>query len=406
METLADLITRLLSDRKETLTAFAERIGSNRQTIRGWRTSLPSPAMLARVAKALDVPYSTVLAAGLRSAEYIDDLSGILAGHTVHAVARCDGSPYERGEFAPSAVFSDPARAREFVDVSNAVTDDTAFELAALVIDAAEPPPAVRIYTAEWSNRTDRITETSFLLGEAPTRLKDRTVSEINGIELADTGEIYRLRVDSIDPRAGREALQNTIDRLRSERRLLSPEVDTRDPRFSGPTEWFYEESLLAGGQDMGSTSPGLSGNQGPWGTAGDAMKAAGMPVPEGIPLPGYNNPAPVLAPSPAAAAAAAAKAAPRMPYVWGRNPVAPARTPIALTEAQPGDIGFIGGHTVTVVGPGEVVGVDGQRQPLPDIVDHPEFSGLFRITAADSPDPNTNAGRRRRRIVISSEGA
>lgn len=125
-------------------------------------------------------------------------------------------------------------------------------------------------------------------------------------------------------------------------------------------------------------------------------MKAAG------IPLPGHHGPAHVLTPSPAAAVAAAAKVAPRMPYVWGRT----VRTPIALAEAQAGDIGFIGGHTVTVVGPGEVVGVNGQRQPLPDIIDHPEFSGLFRISADDGPDPNPNAGGRRRRIVIDSEGA
>ena len=405
METLSDLIARHLALRGETLTAFAERIGSNRQTIRGWQASLPAPAMLTRVADALDIPYPTVLIAGLRSAEYIDNPADILAGQTVHAVARCDGTPYERGEFAPTAVFTNPDRAREFVDVSNAVTDDASFEYAPIVIDAAQPPPSVRIYTMSWSNRTDRITETSALAADIPTRLENRTVSEISGLELADTGEIYRLRVDSLDPRAGREALQEVIDRLRSEGRLLSPEVDTRG-QLSGMSEWAFEEHLLAGvvGRDVHNAdqwrtaSQVLSATQGS-GARDEAWATAGLPVPPIVPRP----PASELSEKTMANVG-------QMPYVWGgRAPIQPTRTPVALTEAQPGDVGFIGGHTVTVVGPGEVIGADGQRQSLADLVDKPDFEGIFRIDAPsvdDSRKSNPATGLRRRRVVINPGNA
>ncbi|MBU8840229.1 XRE family transcriptional regulator [Mycolicibacterium goodii] len=404
METLADLITRQLHARGETVTAFADRIGSNRQTIRGWQTSLPAPAMLNRVATALDLPYPTVLTAALRSAEYIEDLADILAGQTVHAVARCNGSPYDRGDFAPEAIFTDPDRASEFTEIANAVTDDADFELAPLVIDAAEPPPAVRIYTMEWSNRTDRIAETSVLVGDIPTRLENRVVGEINGIELADTGEIYRLRVDSLDPESGRAALQTVVEQLRSEGRLLSPEIDTRDGRFSGMTEWAYEQSLLAGIPAF-DTSLLAEG----WNSAADALAAAGLPL-QTSPL-----------------ADRLAEHVRTTPYIWGggQPPVPPQasrperrdaaylgsggdltagtpirRTPIALSEIQPGDIGFVAGRTVMVVGPGEIIGLSGQRQPISDIVQS-DFAGFFRMTPDDIPPRSTNPGSRRRRVVI-----
>ncbi|UCN12624.1 MULTISPECIES: hypothetical protein [Mycobacterium avium complex (MAC)] len=404
METLADLITRQLHARGETVTAFADRIGSNRQTIRGWQTSLPAPAMLNRVATALDLPYPTVLTAALRSAEYIEDLADILAGQTVHAVARCNGSPYDRGDFAPEAIFTDPDRASEFTEIANAVTDDADFELAPLVIDAAEPPPAVRIYTMEWSNRTDRIAETSVLVGDIPTRLENRVVGEINGIELADTGEIYRLRVDSLDPESGRAALQTVVEQLRSEGRLLSPEIDTRDGRFSGMTESAYEQSLLAGIPAF-DTSLLAEG----WNSAADALAAAGLPL-QTSPL-----------------ADRLAEHVRTTPYIWGggQPPVPPQasyperrdaaylgsggdltagtpirRTPIALSEIQPGDIGFVAGRTVMVVGPGEIIGLSGQRQPISDIVQS-DFAGFFRMTPDDIPPRSTNPGSRRRRVVI-----
>lgn len=406
METLADLIARQLSARGETLTAFADRIGSSRQTIRGWQSSLPAPAMLRRVAEALDLPYPVVLTAALRSAEYIEGLADILAGHTVHAVARCDGSPYDCGDFAPEAIFTDPARADEFTEISNAVTDDAEFELAPLVIDAAEPPPAVRVYTMEWSNRTDRIAETSVLVGDIPTRLENRVVSEIDGIELADIGKIYHLRADSLDPDAGRAALQTVIEQLRSEGRLLSPEIDTRDGRFSGMTEWAYEQSLLAG---IGPFGTSLSAAEG-WNSASDVFAAAGLPLPTS-PL---AAPLSELVQNPSYTwGGGQPLAPPTAPYAEGRDGADPLgggggltagvpirRIPVALSEIQPGDIGFVAGRTVMAVGPGEIIGLSGQRQPISDIVQS-DFAGFFRMTPDETPPRSTNPGSRRRRVVI-----
>lgn len=395
METLADLITRQLASRGETLTAFAERIGSNRQTIRGWQSSLPAPAMLARVAASLELPYAVVLTAALRSAEYIEGLGDIVAGHTVHAVARCDGSGYERGEFAPTAVFTDSNRAREFVEISNAVVDDADFELAPLVIDAAEPPPAVRVFTLSWSNRTDRIAETSVLVGEVPTRLQGLTVSAINGLELADTGEIYRLHVDSLDPRAGREALQGAIEQLRAEGRLLSPEVDTRSGRFIGPSEWLLEESLLAGVAPFESSRLAAAG----WRSAQEVLEANGNP--QSPVVPGLPDQA-------ARIARVVADKMPSTPHVFGgpRPPQGPTTTLISLTEAREGDIGVVGGRTVLVVGPGEIVGPTGQRQPISDLVDEPDFAGLFRVQSpGEAPTGTSNHALRQRRVVIDTRG-
>lgn len=395
METLADLITRQLASRGETLTAFAERIGSNRQTIRGWQSSLPAPAMLARVAASLELPYAVVLTAALRSAEYIEGLGDIVGGQTVHAVARCDGSGYERGAFAPTAVFTDPNRAREFVEISNAVVDDADFELAPMVIDAAEPPPAVRVFTLSWSNRTDRISESSVLVGEVPTRLEGLAVTAINGLELADTGEIYRLHVDSLDPRAGREALQGAIEQLRAEGRLLSPEVDTRSGRFIGPSEWLLEESLLAGVAPFESSRLAASA----WRSAQEVLEANGNPQSPVVPgLPDQS----------ARIAKVVADKVPSTPYVFGgaRPPQGPTTTLISLTEAREGDIGVVGGRTVLVVGPGEIVGPTGQRQPISDLVDEPDFAGLFRVQPpGEAPMGTSSQPRRRRRVMMDSSG-
>lgn len=386
METLATLIARKLNARGETLTAFADRIGSSRQTIRGWQTSLPAPAMLNRVAEALDVPYPVVLTAALRSAEYIEGLADILAGQTVHVVARCDGSSYDRGDFAPEAAFTDSARASEFTEVANAVTDDSEFEFAPLVIDAAEPPPAVRVYTMEWSNRTDRITETSVLVGDIPTRLENRAVSDVSGLELADTGEIYRLRADSLDPQACREALQNVIEQLRGEGRLLSPEIDTRDGRFSGMTEWAYEESLLAGISPFGGRHLAEG-----WRSAGEAFAAAGYPLPPPPSLP---------------------EQLPKLSYTWGgldpggQQPGVPTRAiPIALTEIRSGDIGVFAGQTVMVVDSGEIIGLDGRRRPIGELAGQAECDGFFRMTSDEAPPQSGNPVSRRRRVVIRNGG-
>lgn len=173
MESLGDLVDRLINERGETLTAFAERMGTNRQTVRGWRMSFPAPATLRRIAEALDVPYSTVLTAALYTADYIEGLEDILANQTVHVVVRNEGGAFDRGDAAPVAVFTNADRAEEFVEISDAVTPEADFDEFPIVVDAAEPPPAVRVHTLTWSHRADKIAESSMLYGSVPTRVGD-----------------------------------------------------------------------------------------------------------------------------------------------------------------------------------------------------------------------------------------
>ena len=71
MDNLSDFISGALTERGDTVMAFAARIGTSRQTVARWNASLPSAEMLRRVADDLDVPYSQVLVAALVSAGYI-----------------------------------------------------------------------------------------------------------------------------------------------------------------------------------------------------------------------------------------------------------------------------------------------------------------------------------------------
>lgn len=358
MESLGDLVDRLINERGETLTAFAERMGTNRQTVRGWRTSFPAPATLRRISEALEVPYSTVLTAALYTADYIEGLEDVVANQTVHVVVRNEGGAYDRGEAAPVAVFTNADRATEFVDISDAVTPDADFVEGPIIVDAAEPPPAVRVHTLTWSHKADKIAESSMLYGSVPTRVGSGGVSAVEGLELSDTGEIYQLRVDSLDPDAGREVLQAALRKLRGEGRLLPPEVDVAGGH-SGLSAWAYEQSLLSP-FDM---SP-LQRMDSPLQRI-DSLRPQRMPasVARGI----------GMAPGPAR-------------FV-----------PVETDDLQAGDLGIFDDHAVLVAEPGRLIGADGQVVPLNEVVDHPGFKGFLRHTSAEeasSPTGGDGTGR------------
>ncbi|EIU51651.1 helix-turn-helix domain-containing protein [Mycobacteroides abscessus] len=346
MESLGDLVDRLINERGETLTAFAERMGTNRQTVRGWRMSFPAPATLRRIAEALEVPYSTVLTAALYTADYIEGLEDILGDHLVHVVVRSEGGAFDRGDAAPVAVFTNADRAEEFVEISDAVTPEADFDEFPIVVDAAEPPPAVRVHTLTWSHRADKIAESSMLYGSVPTRVGDGGVSAVEGLELSDTGEIYQLRVDSLDPNAGREVLQAALRKLRGEGRLLPPEVDVTGGH-SGLSAWAYEQSLLS-----------------PFDTS--ALQRISSPLQRMDSLRPQRMPV--------AVARGGGMAPPPVRFV-----------PVEIDDLQAGDLGIFEDHAVLVAEPGRLIGADGQIVPVNEVVDHPGFKGFVRHAPSDA---------------------
>lgn len=354
MESLGDLVDRLINERGETLTAFAERMGTNRQTVRGWRMSFPAPATLRRIAEALDVPYSTVLTAALYTADYIEGLEDILANQTVHVVVRNEGGAFDRGDAAPVAVFTNADRAEEFVEISDAVTPEADFDEFPIVVDAAEPPPAVRVHTLTWSHRADKIAESSMLYGSVPTRVGDGGVSAVEGLELSDTGEIYQLRVDSLDPDAGREVLQAELRKLRGDGRLLPPEVDVTGG-LSGLSAWAYEQSLLSP-FDMSPLQRMDSPLQ-----RMDSLRPQRMPV--AVARGGGMTPPPVR-------------------FV-----------PVEIDDLQAGDLGIFDDHAVLVAEPRRLIGADGQIVPVNEVVDHPGFKGFVRYVSAAEPSSSPTDG-------------
>lgn len=359
MESLGDLVDRLINERGETLTAFAERMGTNRQTVRGWRMSFPAPATLRRISEALEVPYSTVLTAALYTADYIEGLDDVLAHQTVHVVVRNEGGTYDRGEAAPVAVFTNVDRAKEFVEISGAVVPEVDFVEGTLVIDAAQPPPAVRVHTLTWSHRADKIAESSMLYGSVPTRVGNGGVSAVEGLELSDTGEIYQLRVDSLDPDAGREVLQAALRKLRGDGRLLPPEVDVNGG-YSGLLAWAYEQSLLSP-FDMSPLQRMDSPPQ-----RNDASPLQRMPV--------------------AMIRAGGTMTAPPVGFIA-----------VETADLQAGDLGIFDDHAVLVAEPGRLIGADGQDVPINEVVGHPGFKGFIRHSSAaeaSSPTDSDGTGR------------
>lgn len=228
METLPDFISRELRARGDTVTVFADRIGVSRQTVARWNTSLPGADTLRRVASDLEVPYSQVLSAALASAGYIDSLGDMLAGQPLRVVTTCEGPYMERGEVTVAGVFSDPTRAEEYARIAKATTAETDVGDVTVLVDGAEFPDTMLIYTTTWWSRTDQIGQTTSICSadEPPARLANRDVSDVEASEQADSGQVFALRVDSLTPEGGRNRLTAVLDELRRTGRLLSPEID------------------------------------------------------------------------------------------------------------------------------------------------------------------------------------
>lgn len=232
METLPELISRVLHARGESVTAFANRVGVSRQTVARWGTSLPAADTLRRVATDLEVevPYSQVLSAALASAGYIDSLGDMLAGQPLRVVTTCEGPYMERGEVTVAGVFTDPVRAEEYVRIAEATSAETDIEEFPMLVDATEFPDTMLIYTTTWWSRTDQISQTTSicLADERPARLARRDVSDVEASELtdSDSAQVFSLRVDSLTPEGGRARLTEVLDELRRTGQLLSPDVD------------------------------------------------------------------------------------------------------------------------------------------------------------------------------------
>lgn len=207
METLPELISRVLHARGDSVTAFADRVGVSRQTVARWDASLPAADTLRRVANDLEVEvsYSQVLSAALASAGYIESLGDMLAGQPLRVVTKCEGPYMERGEVTVAGVFTDPARAEEYVRIAEATSVETDVEEFPMLVDATEFPDTILIYSTTWWSRTDQISQTTSicLADERPARLARRDVSDVEASELSDSAQVFSLRVDSLTPEGG-----------------------------------------------------------------------------------------------------------------------------------------------------------------------------------------------------------
>jgi transcriptional regulator with XRE-family HTH domain len=225
MDNLPDFIGGLLGERGDTVAAFAARVGTSRQTVARWNTSLPSAETLRRVAADLEVPYSRVLVAALASAGYVETAADVLAGQDVHVVIGSDCDSCSGGTLA--GAFSDGETAAEFSRVSHSIDPGMAdFDSETRQIDSVSIPEAIEIHTNSWSSRSDQLRHSSTLVGERPARLIDRDVSDIEVSALGDEHQIYALTVSSIDDEAGRSALLRLLEQLRKDGKLLPADID------------------------------------------------------------------------------------------------------------------------------------------------------------------------------------
>lgn len=227
METLLELINRVLATRGETVTAFATRIGVNRLTVNRWKQSLPAPDTLRRVADELDVPYSHVLRAAMASSGYATSPTDLLAGQQVHIVTRIgDDEP----ELTANA-FVDADRATAYVQAMSAVGSDplpaiVGYDQTVAIIDEAQIPDTINVFTTIWSSRADQIHQHSTLARSTPARLIDREVTDVEATALAETDQVFMLQADSLTAEAGRSAITSALAALRKQGRLHPPEVD------------------------------------------------------------------------------------------------------------------------------------------------------------------------------------
>jgi len=244
MNNLSDFVADALAERDDTISAFASRIGTTRQTVARWSTSLPGAETLRRVAADLDVPYSQVLVAALVSGGYVETPADVLAGQNVHVVIEADPYCPSCGGGVLAGVFSDSDAAGEFARVSRSISREMSdFESAATQIDSTPIPDAIEIHTHSWSSRRDELQHGSVLVGERPARLIDRDISDIEVSTLGDDGQVFALRVSSIDDAAGRNALLAVLDQFRKAGKLLPPDVN---PHAGRPSSLLAEAALAA----------------------------------------------------------------------------------------------------------------------------------------------------------------
>lgn len=365
VENLWEFITRVLAERgADTITAFAARISTTRQTVARWNTSLPASETLRRVAEDLDVPYSQVLSAGLVSAGYVTTPADLLAGQAVHVVVVDDADCPSCSGGAVAGVFSDAADAAEFTRVSQAI-EMADFEPSVIRIDSAAIPDAIEIHTTTWWSRTDRIQHSSDLVGERPARLIGRDISDIEVAALGDDDQIFELTVSSIDEAAGRRTLLAQLDQLRNDGKLMPPNLnplagqpyftlaelaDQLRPRYIPPTEPKAGEPTAphstrepSSGDTTGiDDSPNLP-------TVGELENLAASAGQSAPPASSTTPPTGVSSPGSAQASAElfrtahrAAAALADKPYVWGGGippePPAPSIKRYTIAATAPGD--------------------------------------------------------------------
>lgn len=244
MDNLPEFIAGVLAERADTVTAFAARVGTSRQTVARWNASLPAAETLRRVAVDLDVPYSQVLAAALVSAGYVGTPADLLAGQDVHVVLEHESACPSCGGGLVGGVFSNGGTAAEFARVSGSIDRGMSdFDSAVARIDSVPVPEAIEIHTNSWWSQRDQLRHGSVLVGERPARLIDRDISDIEVCALGDGGQVFELSVSSIDDAAGRAALLTLLDQLRKDGKLLPPDVD---PHAGRPSSFLSEAALAA----------------------------------------------------------------------------------------------------------------------------------------------------------------
>lgn len=261
MRTLFDLIKDALQEQGTSQEAFAQTLGVTRQTIRGWKTSVPSPDMVRSIAQHLGVPYSQVLSAAFVSGGYLTSLTELLAGQSIHAIAYSDGPYWDRGQPETVAIFSEKADVDRFIEASEYVDPGGEYIPAELVIDGKPIPPLFTVYETVWWYRSG-IRQTQYRRGEIPANLHNKDVGRVVAAEMRSVPGIYELRVTSLTEASGRRAIEEAQRELDAAGKLMAPDVEL-PPRPSSFAEMI------------------------PTFAAMDAAKRAGNPEAEASPIPG-----------------------------------------------------------------------------------------------------------------------
>ncbi|MFT9493266.1 helix-turn-helix domain-containing protein [Mycobacteroides abscessus subsp. abscessus] len=225
MRTLFDLIKDALQEQGTSQEAFAQTLGVTRQTIRGWKTAIPSPDMVRAIAHHLGVPYSQVLTAAFVSGGYLTSLTELLAGQSIHAIAYSDGPYWDRGQPETVAIFSDKADVDRFIEASEYCDPGGEYSPAELIIDGKPIPPLFTVYETIWWYRSG-IRQTEYRRGEIPANLHNKEVGTVVAAEMPSVPGIYELRVTSLTEASGRRAIEAAQRELDAAGKLLAPEVE------------------------------------------------------------------------------------------------------------------------------------------------------------------------------------